>query len=128
VTFSMQSNAQYQDAPSYQRNVSSTAKLFSFDQAVYMTEYVWKDCVELVDTGGRIADELAVLQRLRHVLFMASTALHGRDDDIECEFSIHRVPNNGEKAQKPEKTMLKLISVSSSEPSQSQIVIKHLDE
>jgi len=127
VTFSMQSNVQQQDAPSYQRNVSSTAKLFSFDQPVYMTEYVWRDCVELASSGGKIADELAVLQRLRHVLFMASTALHGRAVDLECEFSIHRVPNNGKKAHKPEKTMLKLIS-SSSELNQSQVIIKHSDE
>ncbi|VAW64839.1 hypothetical protein MNBD_GAMMA11-2206 [hydrothermal vent metagenome] len=124
MIFSMQSNTQRQDAPSFQRNVSSTAKLFSFDCSVYMTEGVWKDCVELTDIKGRNVDELAILQRLRHVLFMASTALHGRMSGPECEFSIHRVPNDG-KAQRPEKTMLKLVAISG-DP--SQITIRHLDE
>jgi len=124
VNSSIQSNVQFQDAPSFQRNVSSTAKLFSFDSPVYMTEGVWKDCVELVDINGRIADELAVLQRLRHVLFMASSALHGDTGSVECEFSIHRVPNDG-KMYPPEKTMLKLVAISGDQP---QITIRHLNE
>ena len=73
----MQSNAQLQEAPLTQRDVSSTARLFNFNRPVYMSDSVWKDCVELVDANGRIKDELSVLQRLRHVLFMASSALHG---------------------------------------------------
>ncbi len=120
----MQSNAQFQDASSFQRNVSSTASLFSFDCPVYMTESVWKDCVELVDINGRNADELAILQRLRHVLFMASSARHGCTPEQECKFSIHRVPNDG-RAQRPEKTMLKLEATSGE---QSQIIIRHLNE
>lgn len=123
---SMQSNAQLQNAPSFQRNVSSTARLFSFNRPVYMTESVWKDCVELADESGRIADELAVLQRLRHVLFMASSALHGRVADLECEFSIHRIPNDG-KTRRPEPTTLKLVT-SSGEQNQPQVTIKHPDE
>jgi len=103
----MQSNAQLQDVSTLQRDVSSTAKLFSFNRPVYMTEGVWKDCVELSDAYGRVTDELSVLQRLRHVLFMASTALHGRVVDLECEFTIHRVPNSG-RSRRPEKTTLKL--------------------
>ncbi|VAW58286.1 hypothetical protein MNBD_GAMMA08-2785 [hydrothermal vent metagenome] len=122
----MQSNAQYQDEPQFQRDVSSTAKLFSFNRSVFMSERVWKDCVELTGIKGRNVDELAVLQRLRHVLFMASSALHGRVTDMECEFSIHRVPNDGA-ACKPEQTTLKLIA-SISELNQSQVTIKHPGE
>lgn len=122
----MQSNAQLQGAPSFQRDVSSTAKLFSFNRSVYMTESVWKDCVELSDVNGRITDELAVLQRLRHVLFMASSALHGRVADLECEFNIHRVPNDGA-SRKPVETTLKLIT-STSDQNQPQVTIQHTTE
>ncbi|RDH83042.1 MAG: hypothetical protein DIZ80_12335 [endosymbiont of Galathealinum brachiosum] len=119
----MQSNAQLQEEPLYQRNVSSTAKLFSFNRSVFMTDRVWEDCVELAGVNGRSVDELAVLQRLRHVLFMASSALHGRVADLECEFSIHRVPNDGETCR-PEQTILKLVA-STSDQDQPQIIIKH---
>ena len=119
----MQSSVQLQEAPLTQRNVSSTAKLFSFNRPVYMSDSVWKDCVELTGENGKMMDELAVLQRLRHVLFMASSALHGRVVDLECEFSIHRVPNNTE-SYRPEETVLKLISGLSTD-NQPQITIKH---
>jgi len=126
MVFHMQSNAQFQEEPLFQRDVSSTAKLFSFNRSVFMTERVWKDCVELVGINGNNVDELAVLQRLRHVLFMASSALQGRVVDLECEFSIHRVPNNGA-ARRPEQTTLKLIA-STSELNQPQVTIKHPGE
>jgi hypothetical protein len=126
VVIYMQCNVQFQEEPLYQRDVSSTAKLFSFNRSVYMTERVWKDCVELVGLNGKTVDELAVLQRLRHVLFMASSALHGRVADLECEFSIHRVPNDAV-SFRPEQTMLKLIA-STGELNQPQITIKHLSE
>ena len=122
----MQSNAQLQEAPLLQRNVSSTAKLFSFNRPVFMSDSVWKDCVELTGANGKIMDELAVLQRLRHVLFMASSALHGRIVDLECEFSIHRVPNHSE-SHRPEETILKLVS-GLNEDNQPQITIKHPNE
>ena len=122
----MQSNAQLQAEPQLQRDVSSTAKLFSFNRSVFMTERVWDDCVELKGIKGRSVDELAVLQRLRHVLFMASSALHGRVVDLECEFSIHRVPNDGATCR-PEQTMLKLIA-STSKQNKPQIIIKHPGE
>ncbi|MCW8936063.1 MAG: hypothetical protein OQK98_15225 [Gammaproteobacteria bacterium] len=122
----MQSNAQFQEELLYQRDVSSTAKLFSFNRSVFMSERVWKDCVELTGANGRNIDELAVLQRLRHVLFMASSALHGRVADLECEFSIHRVPNDGETCR-PEKTTLKLVA-STSEENKPQVTIKHPGE
>jgi len=122
----MQSNAQLQEEALYQRDVSSTAKLFSFNRSVFMTERVWKDCVELSGAKGRSIDELAVLQRLRHVLFMASSALHGRVADLECEFSIHRVPNDGETCR-PEQTTLKLVA-STSEQDQPKVTIKHPGE
>ena len=122
----MQSNAQLQEEPLYQRDVSSTAKLFSFNRSVFMTERVWRDCVELTGVNGRNVDELAVLQRLRHVLFMASSALHGRVADLECEFSIHRVPNDGETCR-PEQTTLKLVA-STGEQNNPQVTIKHPGE
>ena len=90
-----------------------------------MTESVWKDCVELVDASGRIRDELSVLQRLRHVLFMASSTLHGRVSDVECEFHIHRVPNGGE-LHRPEQTTLMLVA--SSDGEQPLVTIKHPGE
>jgi len=122
----MQSSAQLQHTHTYQRDVSSTARLFNFNRPVYMSDSVWKDCVELADENGSIADELAVLQRLRHVLFMASSALHGRVVDLECEFSITRVPNDG-KASKPKPVKLKLVT-HSSDQSQPQVTIQHPDE
>lgn len=121
----MLSNTQLQQAPVTHRDVSSTARLFNFNRPVYMADSVWKDCVELVDANGRIKDELSVLQRLRHVLFMASSALHGRVTDTECEFSIHRVPNGGD-LHRPEQTTLKLVA--SSENGQPLITIKHPDK
>ncbi len=122
----MQCNVQFQEEPLYRRDVSSTAKLFSIDRSVFMTERVWKDCVELEGMNSNSVDELAVLQRLRHVLFMASSALHGRVSDMECEFSIHRVPNDTV-STRPEQTMLKLIA-SMSDQNQPQITIQHPNE
>lgn len=122
----MQSNVQLQEAPVIQRDVSSTARLFNFNRPVYMSESVWKDCVELADASGKVVDELAVLQRLRHVLFMASTALHGRVADLECKFSIHRVPNDG-RSHRPEPTTLMLVT-NSSLNNQPQVTIKRPDE
>ena len=91
------------------RDVTSTARLFNFNRPVYMSDSVWQDCVEMLDYQGKKIDELAVLQRLRHVLFMASSALHGRVNDLECEFRIHRVPNN-QASRHPEATMLKMVA------------------
>ncbi|MCW8855679.1 MAG: hypothetical protein OQK72_13355 [Gammaproteobacteria bacterium] len=106
----MQNNTQQQNLDHHElRDVSSTARLFSFNRPVYMTSDVWHDCVELMDHNGKTIDELAVLQRLRHVLFMASSALHGRVKNLECEFKIHRVPNDS-KARHPEPTTLKLVA------------------
>lgn len=122
----MQSSAQFQYAQTDRRDVSSTAKLFNFNRPVYMSDSVWKDCVELADGNGRIVDELSVLQRLRHVLFMASSALHGRVIDLECEFSIQRVPNDGS-VSKPKPVKLKLVS-NTNDQRQPQVTIKHPDE
>ncbi len=126
VNCMQRSNAQFQDGALYQRDVSSTAKLFSFDRTVLMTERVWQDCVEIASIKGRPVDELAVLQRLRHVLFMASSALHGRVNDLECEFNVHRVPND-EDAGRPEKTTLKLVA-DTGDSMRSHITIKHPSE
>ncbi|MDH5766580.1 MAG: hypothetical protein OEZ38_11245 [Gammaproteobacteria bacterium] len=108
------------------RDVSSTARLFRFNRPVYMTSSVWHDCVELMDHNGKTIDELAVLQRLRHVLFMASSALHGRINNLECEFTIHRVPNDG-RTRHPEVTNLKLVA-HKDQFNQPVITIKQFDE
>ena len=76
------------------RDVTSTARLFNFRRPVYMSADVWDDCVELNATGSaKSFDELAVLQRLRHVLFMAASALHGRPEDLNFDFRVYRIPN-----------------------------------
>jgi hypothetical protein len=76
------------------RDVTSTARLFNFRRPVFMSTQVWEDCVELMAGEGQIYDELAVLQRLRHVLFMAASALHGRVEDLQYEFRVYRVSND----------------------------------
>jgi len=75
------------------RDVTSTARLFNFRRPVFMQADVWEDCVELISQNGKSFDELAVLQRLRHVLFMAASALHGRYEDLEYTFRVYRIPN-----------------------------------
>lgn len=122
----MQTNARFQDSTDKQRDVSSTAKLFNFNRPVFMSESVWRDCVELTDVDGRMTDELTVLQRLRHVLFMAATAMHGQTKDLECKFHVHRVPNNG-LSHRPEPTTLKIVTNSEliDEP---YVTIKHYSE
>ena len=72
------------------RDVTSTAKLFNFNRPVFVSNMVWRDCVDIHSIGN----ELAVLQRLRHVLFMASSALRNRITDVECEFRIQRIPSD----------------------------------
>ncbi|MDQ1362172.1 MAG: hypothetical protein QG652_32 [Pseudomonadota bacterium] len=107
------------------RDVSSTARLFNFNRPVFMSDAVWQDCVEMAEQSGQM-DELAVLQRLRHVLFMASSALHGRVKDVECEFRIHRVPNNRQ-SRYPEVTTLALVA-SHDSGNQPIVTIMHPDE
>ena len=75
------------------RDVTSTARLFNFRRPVYMSSEVWEDCVDLAPEDGASYDELAVLQRLRHVLFMAASALHGRVEDLQYNFRVYRVAN-----------------------------------
>lgn len=72
------------------RDVTSTAKLFNFNRPVFVSNKVWRDCIDIHSIGN----ELAVLQRLRHVLFMASSALRNRVTDVECEFRIQRIPSD----------------------------------
>lgn len=72
------------------RDVTSTAKLFNFNRPVFVSNRVWRDCIDIHSIGN----ELAVLQRLRHVLFMASSALRNRVTDVECEFRIQRIPSD----------------------------------
>ncbi len=108
------------------RDVSSTARLFNFNRPVFMSDMVWQDCVALKDQKGRAADELAVLQRLRHVLFMASSALHGRVRNVECEFRIHRV-SNVDGVRHPEPATLKLVAHNNNYD-QPVITIKLIEE
>lgn len=118
-------NVQHALAQQSLRDVSSTARLFNFSRPVFMSDAVWQDCVEMAELTGRL-DELAVLQRLRHVLFMASSALHGRVKDVECEFSIHRAPNN-KQSRYAEVTALMLVAHQDA-GSQPVITIKYPNE
>lgn len=94
-----------------QRDVTSTARLFNFRRPVYMTSDVWNDCVDLQASDTAFYDELAVLQRLRHVLFMAASALHGRVEDLEYNFRIYRIANTaGKDRRQPEPVDLHLRS------------------
>ncbi len=91
------------------RDVTSTARLFNFRRPVYMDAEVWRDCVELQSGESEQYDDLAVLQRLRHVLFMAASALHGRMEDLEYDFRIYRVMNGALHGQRqPEPVNLHL--------------------
>jgi len=91
------------------RDVTSTARLFNFRRPVYMTTEVWQDCVELLSSESGSYDELAVLQRLRHVLFMAASALHGRVEDLQYDFRVYRVASDATHGQRqPEPVNLNL--------------------
>ncbi|MCK4707962.1 MAG: hypothetical protein KAU21_05040 [Gammaproteobacteria bacterium] len=85
------------------RDVTSTAKLFNFNRPVYVSNKVWRDCVDIHSIGN----ELAFLQRLRHVLFMASSALRNRISDVEYEFRIQRIPSD-KPNERAESVILKL--------------------
>ncbi len=91
------------------RDVTSTARLFNFRRPVYINTDVWDDCVDLRPQEGVAYDELAVLQRLRHVLFMAASALHGRIEDLEYDFRVYRISNDADPGQRqPEPVSLHL--------------------
>ncbi len=93
------------------RDVTSTAKLFNFRCSVYISARVWEDCVELTSGKNNKFNELIVLQRLRHVLFMAASVLHGRLGDFEQEFCVYRIPSqSADSLRKPESVMLKLLT------------------
>ncbi len=114
-------------APDY-RNVTSTAKLFNFRRPVYMSISVWEDCVKLNSGANNKFDELIVLQRLRHVLFMAASAMHGRFGGFEQEFTVYRVVGQlSEGVRKPEPLILKLMT-RNDEQGQSVYVICLPDE
>ena len=91
------------------RDVTSTARLFNFKRPVYMSYDVWNDCVDL-QADNEFFDELAVLQRLRHVLFMAASIIHGRVEDLQYNFRIYRVPNTLDEQRRPEPVDLQLIA------------------
>ena len=69
------------------RDVSSTARLFNFNRPVYISEQAWQDCIDSCK-NKHIYSELAVLQRLRSILYTASHCLHGSLEEFECEFEI----------------------------------------
>lgn len=110
------------------RDVSSTARLFNFRLPVYMTTDVWEDCVELRSIKtGKSYDELAVLQRLRHVLFMAASVLHGRQAEVDFNFRVYRIPSTDTHGQrKPEPVDLQL-TAHSDEHNRPVMTIKLLD-
>lgn len=109
------------------RDVTSTARLFNFRRPVFMTADVWADCVDLRSKDGKSYDELAVLQRLRHVLFMAASALHGRNEDVEYDFRVYRVPNGAEARRQPEPVTLHLM-VHKDEHNRPVVTIRFPDE
>ncbi|MDH5471889.1 MAG: hypothetical protein OEY87_08475 [Gammaproteobacteria bacterium] len=94
------------------RDVTSSARLFNFKRPVYMSYDVWDDCVDLKAANKESFDELAVLQRLRHVLFMAASVLQGRVDDLQYNFRIYRVPNTStlDEQRRPEPVDLQLVA------------------
>ncbi|MDQ1362173.1 MAG: hypothetical protein QG652_33 [Pseudomonadota bacterium] len=93
------------------RDVTSTARLFNFRRPVYMTVRAWRDCVDMCPAEEKSFDELAVLQRLRHVLFMAASALHGRSEDLQYDFRVYRVPNEAAAGRRqPEPVTLNLVA------------------
>lgn len=109
------------------RDVTSTARLFNFTRPVYITNSVWDDCVDIVQQKS-ITDELSTLQRLRHLLFMAASALHGRIEDLEMTFRIYRIPNKTESGlRKPEEVKLHL-TAHKNEKDMPVITIKFPDE
>jgi hypothetical protein len=112
------------------RDVTSTARLFNFRRPVYMTAAVWDDCVELksVAQSGKSYDELAVLQRLRHVLFMAASALHGRHENVHFNFRVYRISNSSKKERgQPEPADLHLMACND-EHNRPIITIRFVDE
>ncbi|MDH5764544.1 MAG: hypothetical protein OEZ38_00905 [Gammaproteobacteria bacterium] len=92
------------------RDVTSTARLFNFKRPVYMSDDVWSDCVDLRAVDNESYDELAVLQRLRHILFMAASVLRGRVEDLQYNFRIYRVPNKPMESRRPEPVDLLLVA------------------
>ena len=93
------------------RDVSSTARLFHFTRPVFMSERVWHDCIDTTAYQKNKPDELAALQRLRHVLFMAASALHGRKEDLDYKFRVYRIPNvESKNRRKPEAVEMRLIA------------------
>lgn len=119
---SQPSSAPKQEHREELRDVTSTARLFNFSRPVFLTPAVWDDCVAVTTNGG----ELTALRRLRHLLFMASSALRNQVQDLECDFRIHRVANN-DPDQKPEPVNLRLIAHTDNE-NQPIITIKFPDE
>lgn len=106
------------------RDVTSTARLFNFRRPVFLTTDVWQDCVELKSSkGGKAFDELAVLQRLRHVLFMAAGLLHGRNEDLEFNFRIYRVPNLSKGSPKAVPEPVDLHLVAQKDASNSPVIV-----
>lgn len=110
------------------RDVSSTARLFHFKLPVYVTNSVWCDCIDIKNYNDRQIDDLAVLHRLRHVLFMAASTLHGRIDVREHNLRVYRIPNNEPgKTRKPEAVDLNL-SIHKDDEDKSIVTIKFPDE
>ena len=110
------------------RDVSSTARLFHFKLPVYVTDSVWQDCIDVKNYHDKQIDDLAVLHRLRHVLFMAASTLHGRTDIRDHSLRVYRIPNTEPGHQRrPEAVDLKL-SIHKDEDDNSIVTIKFPEE
>ena len=110
------------------RDVTSTARLFHFKLPVYVTDTVWQDCIDIKNYQDKQIDDLAVLHRLRHVLFMAASTLHGRTDIKEHSLRVYRIPNAAPGHQRrPEPVDLNL-SIHKDDDNNSIVTIKFPNE
>lgn len=105
------------------RDVTSTARLFNFRRPVFVSNQVWEDCIDFKPEKGNAYDELAILQRLRHVLFMAASTLHGRVEDLQYEFRIYRVANGALHGQRKPEAVNLLLCAHKDERNQPVITI-----
>lgn len=129
VTFMTSTNTRQDYSPQKSfRDVTSTARLFHFKLPVYVTDNVWKDCIDIQNYRDKQIDDLAVLHRLRHVLFMAASTLHGRTEIREHKLRVYRIPNTEPGQQRrPEAVDLNL-SIHKDEDENSIVTIKFPDE
>ena len=110
------------------RDVTSTARLFHFKLPVYVTDSVWKDCIDIKNYHDKQIDDLAVLHRLRHVLFMAASTLHGRTDIRVHNLRVYRIPNAEPGQQRRPEAVDLSLSIHKDDNENPIVTIKFPDE